>query len=214
MQCENINCNKEHDGSYGSGRFCSSYCARSFSTSKDTKSTKICECIECGNDVEVDKRASPKTARCKDCKPPKWTDEDRQKAKNAINQKIIDSGIAKSKETLIKVFGVDYKCKICGISEWLDSKISLELDHIDGNRLNNSVDNLRLLCPNCHSQTDTFRGRNIPKQRLFSKQVSDNDLLDAINSTTSIRQALIKVGLTPKGGNYKRVYEIQADMLL
>jgi 5-methylcytosine-specific restriction endonuclease McrA len=45
----------------------------------------------------------------------------------------------------------------CGIAKWLGKKISLELDHIDGNSKNNIESNLRLLCPNCHSQTPTWR---------------------------------------------------------
>lgn len=98
-----------------------------------------------------------------------------------------------------------YKCEKCGISDWCGSKIILELDHIDGVHDNNEIDNLRLLCPNCHSQTDTFRGRNINKGTIT---VSDDDLLSALKSTPSVRQALIKVGLTPKGGNYNRCYRL------
>lgn len=52
--------------------------------------------------------------------------------------------------------GVEYKCDLCGIDTWMDAPITLDVDHIDGNYLNNLVDNLRFLCPNCHSQTDTF----------------------------------------------------------
>ena len=51
-------------------------------------------------------------------------------------------------------------CESCGIGEeWNDNYLVLELDHIDGNNKNNSLENLRILCPNCHSQTPTFRGR-------------------------------------------------------
>lgn len=53
-----------------------------------------------------------------------------------------------------------YKCYICGLKNWLGSEISLQLDHIDGVSNNNSLSNLRLLCPNCHSQTETYAGRN------------------------------------------------------
>lgn len=55
-----------------------------------------------------------------------------------------------------------YKCEgnECGISDWHGSKIPLESHHIDGNYKNNNDNNLLLLCPNCHSITKNFRGRN------------------------------------------------------
>lgn len=49
------------------------------------------------------------------------------------------------------------KCEECGIDNWQGKKIECELDHIDGNRSNHKLDNLKILCPNCHSQTSTFR---------------------------------------------------------
>ncbi len=51
------------------------------------------------------------------------------------------------------------KCEICKVDEWCDKPISCELDHIDGDRTNHVLSNLRILCPNCHSQTDTFRSK-------------------------------------------------------
>jgi hypothetical protein len=51
-------------------------------------------------------------------------------------------------------------CEVCGINEWNNKPISLQLDHIDGNSHNHILSNLRLICPNCHSQTDTYCGKN------------------------------------------------------
>lgn len=65
----------------------------------------------------------------------------------------------KLKNKLINAKLLPYKCNICQLSEWLDLPITLELDHIDGDNNNNNLDNLRLLCPNCHSQTETFRSK-------------------------------------------------------
>jgi hypothetical protein len=61
------------------------------------------------------------------------------------------------KKHLIKEKG--HACEWCEKETWRGIPITLEVDHIDGNRTNNELDNLRLLCPNCHSQTDTWRGR-------------------------------------------------------
>jgi hypothetical protein len=59
------------------------------------------------------------------------------------------------------------KCKLSKI--WFGEPIVLELDHIDGDRFNNRLENIRLLCPNCHSQTSNFRGRTQSKTRSFKR---------------------------------------------
>ena len=65
MICEN--CGKEHDGGYGSGRFCSKECARSFSTKKSQGQLKEAKCIDCGKTIYIGKRASSKKCRCEEC---------------------------------------------------------------------------------------------------------------------------------------------------
>lgn len=61
---------------------------------------------------------------------------------------------------------IEYKCSKCGIGPiWDGEELALQLDHIDGDNKNNLPDNLRWLCPNCHSQTKTFAGKNIHKER-------------------------------------------------
>ncbi|MGE0542259.1 MAG: HNH endonuclease [Dehalococcoidia bacterium] len=53
------------------------------------------------------------------------------------------------------------QCAICGISEWCGKPLTLHLDHINGKNNDDRLENLRLLCPNCHSQTDTYCGGNV-----------------------------------------------------
>ena len=56
---------------------------------------------------------------------------------------------------------LEEKCDVCGIgNEWRGRKLALQLDHINGVRQDNRIENLRILCPNCHSQTKTFAGKN------------------------------------------------------
>ena len=67
------------------------------------------------------------------------------------------------KEKLIKAKLLDYKCNKCGLTDWMESPITLQLDHINGDNTDNRLENLRLLCPNCHTQTPTWgaKGRHV-----------------------------------------------------
>lgn len=64
------------------------------------------------------------------------------------------------KSTLLGDNMKPYKCECCGNTEWNDLPIPLQLHHKDGNFRNNTLENLQLLCPNCHSLTDNYCGRN------------------------------------------------------
>lgn len=69
---------------------------------------------------------------------------------------------------------IPYKCAICGCTEWQGKTLSLELDHINGINNDNRLENLRFLCPNCHSQTSTYGSRN---QQLNSSEYDISDEL-------------------------------------
>lgn len=160
MICEN--CNKDHDGLYGSGRFCSSICARGFSTKNKRE--------------EINQRVSEKlkgrqsaSGGCPfkkgfDKRRKIFTIEDRKKAKNKKSENLqrkINFGKFEDFSEAIKrriiLEEQNNSCLWCGISDWNGKPISFELDHINGNNKDNSKLNLRILCPNCHSQTPTFR---------------------------------------------------------
>ena len=66
----------------------------------------------------------------------------------------------KLKKKLYKNALKDKVCEMCGIRDWYGRELVFELHHIDGNMNNNSLDNLMILCPNCHSQTDNFRNKS------------------------------------------------------
>ena len=101
---------------------------------------------------------------------------------------------------LIKIRG--HQCEECKNKEWLGQPITLQVHHKDGDRTNNELENLQLLCPNCHSYTDNFGSKN------RKKKISDEDFLSALQKESSIRQALFSLGLSDASGNYNRAYKL------
>lgn len=67
----------------------------------------------------------------------------------------------KLKGRLLSEGFLERRCSKCRNSKWLNVPIPLELHHVNGNHSDNRLDNLRLLCPNCHALTPTYRGKNI-----------------------------------------------------
>jgi len=223
--CEN--CGIEHEGEYGSGRFCSTKCARCFSTKKNRKeiNEKVSNTFK---ERGITKEGL--TVRCKYCneyftgsktnKNPKFCS---QTCVAKYNMKVSDDEIIKScKESLsmgqaAELLGVSFltlrkraknlgvyqpnvglkgtrrksfrkiqskeilegkhpnyqthklkkrllkegikenKCERCGISIWQEIELCIELHHIDGNNRNHKLNNLQMLCPNCHSLTVTYK---------------------------------------------------------
>jgi len=81
---------------------------------------------------------------------------------------------------------VEYKCVICGMSSHNGEPLTLQLDHINGVHTDCRFENLRLLCPNCHSQTPTFAGR----QNWKNIVVTDADLIYALEICKTVTAAL------------------------
>lgn len=161
MKCEN--CNKNHDGSYGSGRFCSNICARGFSTK--SKRQVINEKVSSSMVGRVSpQKGVPQSEESNKKRSAAWTDEHRTKAAKIRKENALQYFLNKTFDEMSyhhkrrKVLEEqNYHCFHCGIDEWQGIKIILEVDHVDGDKKNNSRDNLRGLCPNCHSLTDTWR---------------------------------------------------------
>ncbi len=146
-----------------------------------------------------------------------FTDEQRKESNRQRREEVLkdlnEQGSYRSNcylNRIIKEFNLlEYKCTECGIANWRDKDISFELDHIDGNAYNCKLSNLRYVCPNCHSQTKTYKGRSI---NTGKKRVPDEELIVSLKESPSIRQALIKVGLAPRGGNYTRATRLLATL--
>lgn len=62
---------------------------------------------------------------------------------------------------------LEYVCQSCGnIGEWENKPLTLELDHVNGDRTDHKIENLRFLCPNCHTQTPTYKSKNIKQRKV------------------------------------------------
>lgn len=72
----------------------------------------------------------------------------RRRNRHHLKLRLLDAGLK------------ERRCERCGLSEWRGKRLALELHHVNGDGLDNRLENLQLLCPNCHSQTDTWGGKN------------------------------------------------------
>jgi len=179
-------CNKEHEKA---GRYCSRSCGNSRTWSKEIneqRSAKLSGRTVTRNPIDMDK----------------WRTSIKQAWLNKYNATPFDElGMENRRRRVFEE--QNYCCNKCGISEWFSKPIALELEHKDGNTTNNSRENLEGLCPNCHSITDTWRGRNKPSKN-GTNEVTDEFLLQCLKETDNIRQGLLKAGIAAKGNNYHR----------
>lgn len=80
--------------------------------------------------------------------------------KDIMVENSVYSNMYKFKHRLLEENLLEYKCSNCGISEWQGKSLVLQLHHVNGNNRDNRLENLVLLCPNCHSQTHNFCRKN------------------------------------------------------
>lgn len=185
-------------------RFCCKGCANTRKHSKETKQKISIGLINSfKNNPEIKERQKIKNVKNL-AKLNQFALEWRKKQKEKL---LTDDFSTLSFEKLRKrvMLEQEEKCNHCGTKEWMGKKIILELEHIDGNHHNNDRSNLEAICPNCHSLTSTWRGRNV-KNRI--KKISDDDLFEAFIKTGNIRKCLLSIGLAAKGKNYGRVKKI------
>jgi len=188
MKCEKCNC--KHDGTYGSGRFCSRSCAASRSFSEESK---------------LKKSKSNK----KHYREHGWSGKSnivkfRQTWKKKVMESNFDTLSYGTKRKRV-IWEQDKKCNKCGLDKWLDCSIVLELEHINGDHSDDSRSNLIAICPNCHSLTKTWRGRN---RKGNTSSCTDIEIWESYQNSKNIRQTLLKLGLAAKGNNYDRVKRV------
>ena len=111
------------------------------------------KCVVC----ETEFKYFPSQSTGKYCSRKCCTDHQRDGFRQQFKEgKLKDRGALK--RNLIAANG--RRCSECGKIHWMGKEIPLEVDHINGNAGDNSMENLRLLCPNCHAQTPTYRALN------------------------------------------------------
>jgi len=135
------------------GQFCSQSCSASYNNRgvrRHSSKHQLIKCLNCDADILIRTR---KKFCCMECRR---AYETKQRLEAIVNHKQVYSKWVK--KFLIDLRG--YKCESCHNSEWLGQKIPLELEHVDGHSDNNDFLNLRLLCPNCHALTPTYKGKN------------------------------------------------------
>ena len=164
-------CLKEHEGSYGSGRFCNSHCARSFAT------TGKRNLINASISAKLIGRPNPnKGRRTRYSNPEKRISNIKEAMLELHTRRRISDleswkkGEIQPSETRCKNLLIMERgncCEKCGWAEVnpFTNSIPIELEHRDGDCYNNKYENLDLLCPNHHSLTATFRGANAGKGR-------------------------------------------------
>ena len=145
---ECLHCGKEVTARYN--KFCNRSCAASYNNVRKPKKDKG-NCLQC-NKVLTSSVSKYCSSVCSGLyysaqKKKAWYDGDIK----SINRSTMRKYIAEDK---------GYKCVCCGISDYNGLPITLQVDHIDGNPGNHVHTNVRLICPNCHSQQDNWGARN------------------------------------------------------
>lgn len=107
---------------------------------------------------------------------------------------------------LFENFIKEPKCECCGIIEWQGKPAPLELHHKDGNGKNNSLDNLQILCCNCHASTENYRSKN--KKYKEKPSISDNEVVSLIQESYTKREVILKAKLRGFKLSYPKIDRI------
>lgn len=140
------------------------------------------------------------------------SNDKRIKCKWTVDQIFIENSLAKRSavKSALLAEGRGKNCELCEIKEWNDKPLTLHLDHINGIRNDNRRENLRFLCPNCHSQTETYC-RTVTGAK---NALTDRELIDALKSSTSISSALDKLNRAGGRKIYARCIRLAERELL
>ena len=163
-----LRCEKEHDGSFASGKYCSLPCANSRGPRTDEFKEKVSKKLtgtlpwNTGQQLsDIHKNSISKGMKGKNNNPSKFTNDDVFVEDSSYPRIGIKKRILKDKL-------LEYKCACCGNEGTHNGlKLVLQLDHINGVNNDHRLENLRFLCPNCHTQQDTYAAKN--RHNVFRK---------------------------------------------
>jgi hypothetical protein len=195
MNCKK--CGNEFEPKVGYKNFCSDKCKNGRTWTREDnikkslanqKSPLVKECLEKASLVN------------------KETNNSSELTKKRAEEKLLSDDIEKMthERARARVLLEDgNRCNKCGLVDWLGKEISLQLEHKDGNRFNNKRENLEILCPNCHSQTETHGGKNNKKDKIGERVLYETFIANNRNKALTFRI----LGMAG-AGNYKRLDKI------
>lgn len=161
--CPKCNTEFENKNKYGIKKFCSRKCANSRTWSNEEK---IQRSIAAKNSIKLKAHNDKWKTLSLENKEKRFSKFRKTWIEKILNKNFNDLSYYACRQRVI--FEQHNKCNRCGINNWLGEKLSLEIDHKDGNKKNNTRQNLEGLCPNCHSLTNTWRGKKNKKQIAVS----------------------------------------------
>ena len=127
--------------------------------------------------------------------------------KDVIDISKFKKGVTPSKRALNNLIILrGRRCEKCGQTTWLSQPIPLQVHHVDGDRFNNELNNLQLLCLNCHALTDNF---GIKNYKINKEKISDETFVEVLKQSKSIHDALNKLKLNTSGKTYQRAYDLK-----
>lgn len=120
--------------------------------------------------------------------------------KSELKTLLVENSSFKSHKLKIRLIEENIKknlCEICGLNKWLDKEISLDLHHINGNNRDNRLENLQILCPNCHRQTDNYSAKNMKNFKRHN--ITEEDLKYGLEKFSNWHQLLKFLDLNSNG---------------